>query len=82
LPALIIHGDSDKTVPLEATSAEAAKMIDAALFKVYEGAPHGLFYTHRDELNMDIAAFIQTGKTTVVEKYDLLPSNEEALITR
>ncbi len=58
VPTFIIHGDKDKTVPIDASSARTAKLIAGAKYKVYEGAPHGLFYTHRDQLNADIAAFI------------------------
>lgn len=57
VPTLIIHGDADKTVPIEASSDRTVKMIPAAEYKVYPGAPHGLFYTHRKELNQDIIAF-------------------------
>jgi pimeloyl-ACP methyl ester carboxylesterase len=58
VPTFVIHGDKDKTVPIDASSARTAKLIAGARYKVHEGAPHGLFYTHRDQLNADIAAFI------------------------
>jgi pimeloyl-ACP methyl ester carboxylesterase len=56
-PTLIIHGDADKTVPIEASSARTAKMIPNAIYKVYEGAPHGLFFTEREKLNKDLIDF-------------------------
>lgn len=58
VPTLIIHGDSDKTVPREATSDRTAKEIPHAQYLVYEGASHGLWYTHKDRLNADLIAFI------------------------
>ena len=58
VPTLIIHGDSDKIVPIMATSEESAKAIKGAQFIVYEGAPHGLFYTEKDRLNKDLIDFI------------------------
>jgi pimeloyl-ACP methyl ester carboxylesterase len=58
VPTLIIHGDDDKTVPLEVSSARLAKMMPNAEYKVYERAPHGLFYTHRGTLNRDLIQFI------------------------
>jgi len=61
LPTLIIHGDADKTVPIEASSHRTSKMIPNAVYKVYEGAPHGLFFTHRDRLNQDLIAFCTEG---------------------
>lgn len=64
VPTLIIHGDADKTVPIEASSDRTAKMIPNAIYKVYPGAPHGLFYTHRKELNQDIIDFASGSGTT------------------
>lgn len=58
VPTLIIHGDSDKTVPINTTGEQSAKMIKGAQFIVYEGAPHGLFYTEKDRLNQDLIDFI------------------------
>ncbi|MFZ4783679.1 MAG: alpha/beta fold hydrolase [Armatimonadaceae bacterium] len=55
---LIIHGDADKTVPIKPTSIAAAALIPGAILKVYPGAPHGLHYTHRHQLNADIAEFV------------------------
>ncbi|WP_132053785.1 alpha/beta fold hydrolase [Pseudocnuella soli] len=63
IPTLIIHGDDDKTVPIEASSERTAKMIAGAEFKVYDGAPHGLFYTHREQLNEDLINFCRKGTT-------------------
>ncbi|MEJ7740298.1 MAG: alpha/beta hydrolase [Chitinophagaceae bacterium] len=57
VPTLIIHGDADKTVPIESSSDRTAKIISHAQYKVYEGAPHGLFYTHRKRLNQDLIEF-------------------------
>jgi len=58
VPTLIIHGDADKTVPIKATGEQAAKLISGALFKVYEGAPHGLWFTDKEKLNQDLIDFI------------------------
>ena len=38
------------------------ELIPNAQLKIYPNAPHGLFYTHRDELNRDIAAFASDGR--------------------
>ena len=58
VPTLIIHGDADKTVPINTTGEQSAKMIKGSTFIVYEGAPHGLFYTEKDKLNQDLIDFI------------------------
>ena len=55
---LIIHGDEDQIVPIDASSARTSKLIPNSQYLVYEGAPHGLFYTHKDKLNQDLLDFI------------------------
>lgn len=60
LPVLIIHGDEDKTVPIDASSNRTAKLLPHAQYIVYEGAPHGLFYTHKEKLNADLINFFKT----------------------
>ncbi len=87
VPTLIIHGDADKTVPIKATSEQAASLIPGAVYKVYDGAPHGLFITDKERLTQDIASFITSGTVDVNETYisggvDILPSNDDALVTR
>ena len=58
VPTLIIHGDKDKTVPIKPTGEQSAAIIKGARFIVYEGAPHGLYYTEREKLNQDLIDFI------------------------
>ena len=58
VPTLVIHGDGDKTVPIKATGEVTAKLIEGAIFKVYEGAPHGLWFTEKSKLNQDLVDFI------------------------
>ena len=49
-------------MPIKVSGQAAAKIIPGAQFKVYSGAPHGLFFTHKDELNRDLAAFAAEGR--------------------
>ncbi len=58
LPVLVIHGDSDQSAPLELTGRRTVGLLPRGRLSVYEGAPHGLFVTHRDRLNAELAAFI------------------------
>ncbi|MDB5396235.1 MAG: TAP-like family protein [Rhodospirillales bacterium] len=39
----------------------AAALTAGALLKTYEGPPHGLYFTHQDRLNADIANFACAG---------------------
>lgn len=61
VPTLIIHGDADKTVPIEASGELTAQALPNAHYIVYDGAPHGLFYTEKDRLTQDLLTFIQEG---------------------
>lgn len=56
-PMLLIHGDRDASAPLELTSRPAAALIPGARLAVYEGGPHGLYFTHKAQLNRDIVQF-------------------------
>ncbi|MGZ6520110.1 MAG: alpha/beta fold hydrolase [Bacteroidia bacterium] len=58
VPTLVIHGDADKIVPIKATGEQSAKLIKDADFIIYPDAPHGLWYTEREQLNKDLASFI------------------------
>jgi non-heme chloroperoxidase len=58
VPTLVIHGDKDQTVPFAVSGERTAKMVAGAELKVYEGAPHGLFFTEKDKLTADLLAFI------------------------
>ncbi|MEO7978545.1 alpha/beta hydrolase [Flavobacterium sp.] len=60
VPTLIIHGDDDKIVPIELTSKKASESIANNTYIVYEGAPHGLFYTDKDKLNTDLLNFLNS----------------------
>ncbi len=59
IPTLIIHGDADQIVPIDAAGRASAKLIKNAILKVYAGAPHGITDTHKSELNADLLAFLQ-----------------------
>ncbi len=59
VPALIIHGDADKIVPVEASANLSSELIPDAQFILYPGAPHGFFLTHRKKLNEDLLKFFR-----------------------
>ncbi len=56
VPTLVVHGERDVTTPLALAERTVALMPNAAL-SFYEGAPHGLFLTHRDRFNAELLAF-------------------------
>jgi non-heme chloroperoxidase len=64
IPALVIHGDDDQIVPIADSSLLSARMIKGAELKVYEGAPHGLMVTNRDQFHADLLAFLKAPART------------------
>ena len=60
VPTLIVHGDDDQIVPIEAAGIAASKIVKDATLKIYPGAPHGLADTHKEQLNTDLLTFLQS----------------------
>ena len=61
VPTLIIHGTSDKTVPIDASARKAARAIAGARLIEYEGSPHGLLATDKARLARDVLTFLRGG---------------------
>ena len=59
IPTLIMHGDDDQVVPINATAMRSSKIIKDTVLKVYPGYPHGMPQTHKDVINADLLAFVQ-----------------------
>ncbi|MBF9144464.1 alpha/beta fold hydrolase [Hymenobacter properus] len=57
VPALVIHGADDKTVPIKNSADRMSQHLPHATYITYDGAPHGLFITEKDKLNQDLIAF-------------------------
>jgi non-heme chloroperoxidase len=59
LPALIMHGDADRIVPMAASAAVMAKTLKGAKSVTVKGGPHGILWTHADQVNAELVAFLQ-----------------------
>jgi non-heme chloroperoxidase len=59
VPTLILHGDDDQIVPIADSAMLSAKFVKNAQLKVYQGAPHGMCTTHKDQVNWDLLEFIK-----------------------
>ena len=61
VPTLIVHGDDDQIVPIDASARRSSQLVKDATLKVYAGAPHGLASTapYKERFNEDLLAFIQ-----------------------
>ena len=60
VPALILHGTADRILPIDATGREFAKRLPDARYVEIEGAPHGLLWTHADEVNAALLEFLES----------------------
>lgn len=60
IPTLVVHGDQDRIVPLEVSGQLTHKLIKGSKLVVLKGAPHGLNWTHGDELNKALLDFLRT----------------------
>ncbi|MDB5170669.1 MAG: alpha/beta hydrolase [Candidatus Saccharibacteria bacterium] len=60
VPALIIHGDADRILPITATGGEFMhKAVKGSRLVVLEDAPHGIPWTHAREINTELINFLR-----------------------
>lgn len=58
VPSLIIHGDADRILPINATAIPLSRAIKGARLAVIEGGPHGILWTHASEVNRELLDFL------------------------
>ena len=51
VPTLVLHGDSDRIVPLESSAKRTHEAVKGSRYVVVKDGPHGLTWTHADEVN-------------------------------
>ena len=69
VPTLVLHGDADRIVPINAAGARTAKLIKGARLVVIKDGPHAINWTHADEVNAELVNFLgkaQAGRTASV----------------
>jgi pimeloyl-ACP methyl ester carboxylesterase len=59
IPTLVIHGDADRILPLDATGKRTAALIPGAQLHVVQEGPHGLNWTHATEVNTALLTFLK-----------------------
>ena len=57
-PVLILHGTADNILPIDATARRFRQLLPEAQYVEIEGAPHGLLWTHADDVNAALRAFL------------------------
>jgi pimeloyl-ACP methyl ester carboxylesterase len=58
VPTLILHGDADRILPPDATSRRQAKMIKNVKFVELKGGPHGVLWTHAEQVSVELVSFL------------------------
>lgn len=58
VPALVIHGDADRILPIAAAGLRTAKLIKGARLAVIKDGPHCITWTHADEVNAELLNFL------------------------
>jgi non-heme chloroperoxidase len=58
VPTLVMHGDADRILPISTSGPRTAKLISGARFAVIEGGPHGIPWTHAQEVNAELLKFL------------------------
>ena len=60
VPTLVIHGDADQIVPLEASGQRSHEMIADSQLHIIAGGPHGNNVTHAKEFNEALISFLNS----------------------
>jgi non-heme chloroperoxidase len=58
VPSLIIHGDADRILPIEATAIPLSKSLEDVRLVTIEGGPHGILWTHASRVNAELVGFL------------------------
>jgi pimeloyl-ACP methyl ester carboxylesterase len=58
VPALVLHGDSDGTVPFEGSGKRTHEALEGSELVVIAGAPHGSNVSHAEEFNRALLDFL------------------------
>ncbi|GAA1864971.1 alpha/beta fold hydrolase [Brevibacterium marinum] len=59
-PSLILHGSADNILPIDATGRPFHAAFPEAEYIEVDGAPHGLLWTHADEVNAALLRFVRS----------------------
>ncbi|KAL3493956.1 Alpha/Beta hydrolase protein [Aspergillus germanicus] len=60
IPVLVLHGDDDQVVPIQAAGAKAAELLPKGKLKVYKGGSHAIHNINVEEVNNDLLSFIRS----------------------
>jgi pimeloyl-ACP methyl ester carboxylesterase len=58
VPLLVIHGSDDRILPPDATGRRMRDLVEGVRYLEIEGGPHNVPWTHADEVNRELLAFL------------------------
>ena len=61
VPTLVIHGDADRFLPIAATGMRTHRDVRGARLALVKDGPHGLIWTHAEQVNHDLVEFLGRG---------------------
>ena len=59
IPVLVLHGTEDRVLPIEACGPRTHELIRGSEYVSIQGAPHGLCWTHAEEVNAELLRFFK-----------------------
>lgn len=60
VPVLVMHGEDDQIVPVDASAKRAISFLKKGDLKLYPGFSHGMATVNADAINADLLAFIRS----------------------
>ncbi|KAB1074610.1 alpha/beta fold hydrolase [Methylobacterium planeticum] len=60
VPVLVLHGEDDQVVPIDAAGRLSVKLVQNGRLKTYPDYPHGMLTVHPDVINPDLLAFVES----------------------
>jgi pimeloyl-ACP methyl ester carboxylesterase len=60
LPILIAQGTGDRILPIDSTGRQLHNLLPNAMYVEVDAAPHGMLWTHSDEVNDILARFLKS----------------------
>jgi len=67
VPTLVIHGDEDRIVPFAVGGKRTPEFVKDCRLVVVKGGPHGVTWTHAEEVNRELLAFLGQAKESPAE---------------
>lgn len=77
IPTLIIHGNKDRILPFKSTAIPLSEKLPEAQFIEINGGPHGLLWTHSEEVNQELLKFLSQGNSEKKAKAPKLTKEQQ-----